>query len=66
MIIIKATSVYLEGFFFSSTHAIIVLINCADLEKDLLTFEPCLTALELYQLFMNMVYLRKSSISLIN
>lgn len=58
---------YLEGFFFfSSTNTIIVLINCADLEKDLLTFDPCLSALELYQLFMDMVYLRESSICLIN
>lgn len=61
MIIIKATSVYLEGFFifFSSTNTVIVLISCADLEKDLLTFDLCLTALELSQLYMNMVYLRE-------
>jgi len=43
MIIIKATSVFLKGFFFfSSTNTIIVLINCTDLENNLLTFDLCL------------------------
>lgn len=39
MIIIKATSVFLEGFFFFSTNTIIILISCTDLENNLLTFD---------------------------
>lgn len=37
VIIIKATSVFLKGFF--STNTIIISINCTDLENNLLTFD---------------------------